>query len=149
MRRRLFVARGAIDLAGEEQAANVARLETGRQGAWIEKVVLDRIARPQQVGVLQPHHRPNRFNLNVKRQRGRNAIRVDLVGRQALGLEKDLVRILVSESIHLVFDARAIARADAFDHPLEHRAAIEAATDDFMGARIGVGDPARHLPRMH
>ena len=32
--------------------------------------------------------------------------------------------------------------------PVVHRAAVETAADDVVGARIGVGDPAGHLPRM-
>ena len=57
--------------------------------------------------------------------------------------------VLVGKAIDLVFHARAIARPDAFDLAGEHRAAIETGADDLVRARIGVGDPARHLRRMH
>ncbi|MCY1349285.1 hypothetical protein D9M69_354670 [compost metagenome] len=48
----------------------------------------------------------------------------------------------------LVLDRRAVARADALDHPGIHRRAIQVAGDDLVGARVGVGDPAADLPRV-
>src|ERR1700710_415338 len=68
--------------------------------------------------------------------------------RQAFGLEEYLVRILVRESIDLVFDTRAVAWADTVDEPGEHRAAVETGTNDRVRLLVGVRDPARHLPRM-
>ena len=144
----LFVAGGAVDLAGKEQAADGLGLEAAFQLAWVEVVVLDRVAGPQDVGVFQPGHRLHRGQLDVERQRGGNAVGVDLLGRQALGLQEDLVAVLVGEAVHLVFDAGAVARPHALDHASEHRAAVKARADDGVGAGIGVGDPARHLARV-
>ena len=67
---------------------------------------------------------------------------------QTFRLQKDLVAWLVGKAVHLVLDAGAVARAHAFDHTGEHRAAVKPGTDDLVRARIGVGDPARHLPRV-
>ena len=67
---------------------------------------------------------------------------------QALGLQKNLVAFLVGKAVHLVFHAGAIARAHALDRAGEHRAAVKTATDDLVGAGIGMRNPARHLPRV-
>jgi hypothetical protein len=56
---------------------------------------------------------------------------------------------LVCKAMNLVFDARAIARADAFDDACEHRRAIEPGANDVVRALVRVRDPARHLARMH
>ncbi|MNO98715.1 hypothetical protein D3C76_904660 [compost metagenome] len=48
----------------------------------------------------------------------------------------------------LVFDRRAVARADALDDAGVHRRAVEVGGDDLVGARVGVGDPAADLARM-
>ena len=58
------------------------------------------------------------------------------------------MRVLVGKTIDLVFNAWAVARAHALDHPGEHRAAVEAGADDLVRLGVGVGDPAWHLPRV-
>ena len=55
----------------------------------------------------------------------------------------------VGKAVDLVFDARAIARAHAFDLAGEHGAAVKAAANDVVGRFGGVGDPTRHLARVH
>ena len=57
--------------------------------------------------------------------------------------------VFAGEAVNLVFNTRAIARANAFDHPGEHGRAVQAGADDVVGAGVGVRDPARHLARMH
>jgi hypothetical protein len=79
------------------------------------------------VGVLQAGHAAHQRVLDVKRQAGRNAVGVDLVCRQPLGLQKDLVAVLVGKPVDLVFHTRAIARAHALDLAGEHRAAVKPA----------------------
>ena len=146
--RSLFIARGAVDLASEEQAADRFGLETGLQLARVEVVVLDRVAGPQDMRVFQPGHRLHGGQLDVERQRGGDAVRIELVRGQAFGLQEDLVAVLVGKTVDLVFDARAVAWPYALDHPGEHRAAVETRADDLVGAGVGMGDPAGHLARV-
>ena len=148
LRRRFLVAGRAVDLAGEEQAGDELRLQAVLQIARIEIVVLDRVARPRDVRALEPGDRTHQRQLHVERQAGRDAVRIDLVRRQAFGLDEDLVRGLVGEAVHLVFDRRAIARPDAFDHACEHRRAIATGADDLVRALVGRGDVTAHLARM-
>ena len=145
LRCRLFIPGGAVNLAGKKQPGNLLGFKTGFQRAWVKEVVLNGVTRPQDVGVLQPHHRPHRRQLDVKRQRGGDAVGVVLVSAQALGLQKDLVCIFVRKAVHLVLDAGAVAWAHALNHAGEHRAAVKPRPDDGVGACIGVGDPAGHL----
>ena len=145
----LLVPRGAVDLAGEEQAAKRLRLERGVEVAWIEIVVLDGVSRPHDVSVLQPADRVHQVELNVERQTRGDAVRVELVRRQALRLDENLVARLAGEAVHLVLDGGAVARTDALDHAGKHGRAIEGPPDDFVCALIGVRDPARQLTGMH
>ena len=101
------------------------------------------------MGVFQTLHRANQVVLNVKRQTGADTVGVILVGGQAFGFQKDLVTVFVCKAVDLVFHARAIAWADAFDLAGEHGAAIKARTDDVVGALVGVRNPTRHVLRVH
>ena len=140
-----LVAGGAVDLSCKKQALYSSCFEVRLQFARVEVVVLDGITGPQDVRLLKAHHRPHRRQLNVERQRSGNAVRIELMGSQPFGFQKNLVRRFVGEAVHLVFDAGAVARPCAFDDASEHRAAVETAADDVVGARVGVGNPARHL----
>ena len=147
--RRLFVAGGAIDLTSKKQALDLARLETVLQRARVKVVVFDGVARAQDVGVLHAGHAAHEGELDVKRQAGGDAVGVNLVGRQALGLQKNLVAVFVGKAVDLVFHAGAVARPHPLDLAGEHGAAVKARADDVVGALVGVGDPARHLARVH
>src|SRR5437660_2476268 len=89
------------------------------------------------------------LELHVERQAGGDAIRVKLVGRETFRLDEDLVARLAGEPMDLVFNGRAIARADTLDHPGEHGRAIERAANHLVRALIRVRDPAGQLLWMH
>ena len=86
--------------------------------------------------------------LHIVRQAGGNPVGIELVYGQAFGFEKNLVRILIGEARDLVFDRRAIARADAFDHTGKQRRSIEPGANDVMRAQMGMRNPAWQLLRM-
>ena len=144
-----LVARRAVDLPGEEEAADRLGFERRLERARIEIVVLDRVAGPQDVRVLAALDRAHERELHVERQRRRDAVRVDLVRREAFGFEEDLVARPLGEAHDLVLDRRTVARTDALDDAGEQRRAIEAAANDLVRALVGVRDPAGDLPRMH
>ena len=98
--------------------------------------------------LLKALDRAHHGQLHVKGQAGGDAVGVILVNREALGLEKNLVRRLVGETMDLVLDRRAITRTHAFNDTGEHRRAVEAATDCLVCALVGMGNPARQLARM-
>src|SRR5207253_2524830 len=122
---RFFVPGGSVDLAGEEKPGDRLGLQAGPESTRIEVVVLDRIAGPKDVGLLEAGDRTHQVLLDVERQAGGDPVRVELVGRQTLGLEENLVRVLVREAMDLVLDGRAITRAYPFDHAGEHGGAIK------------------------
>ena len=64
---------------------------------------------------------------------------------EAFGLEEELVLLLVGEADDLVFDRRAVARADGVDLPRVHRRARDVFADDAQRLRRGVGDVAADL----
>ena len=53
--------------------------------------------------------------------------------------------ISVGEAHDFVFDRRAVAWADTFDHPCIHWATIEVTADHIMGFLVGMSDITRHL----
>ena len=67
------------------------------------------------VHVFHAADRAHQRQLDVEGQAGGDTVRVDLVRGQAFRFEEDVVLVLVGEAVDLVFDRRAIARADAFD----------------------------------
>ena len=122
--RRLFVPGGAVDLAGKKQALDLARLEAVLERARVEVVVFDGVAGAQDVGVFHAGHAAHQRELDVKRQAGGNAVGVNLVGVQALGLQENLVAVLVGKAVDFVFHTGAVTRPHPFDLAGEHGAAV-------------------------
>src|SRR4029077_15485042 len=110
---RFFIAGGAVDLTGEVQARQEFALQAAFQVARIEKVVLDRITRARDMRALEPGDGAYELALHVEGQAGGDAVGINLLRVQTLGLYKNLVRVLVREPHHLVLDRGAVARADA------------------------------------
>ena len=135
-------------MPGKEQAANHLGFEAVLQVAWIEVIVLDGIARAHDMGVFHTANRLHDLDLHVERQGGGNPVRVQLVGGQTFRLDKDLMAFLVGKAMDLVFDRRAITRADTFDHTGIHRRTIKIGRDDFVCPCVGMGNPATDLGRV-
>ncbi|CCK13877.1 hypothetical protein BN126_4080 [Cronobacter sakazakii 680] len=127
---------------------DIFAFERRLQVARIEEIVLNRVTRANNFRVLHPFHGTDDLHLHVERQAGGDAVRVNFVAGQPFRLQENLVRVAIGEAHHFIFDGRAIARADPFDNPRVHRAAIEVTADHVMGLLIGVRDVARHLTRM-
>jgi hypothetical protein len=89
-----FVAGGAVDLAGEEQAADGFGFQRVLEAARVVEIVFDGVAGTQDVAVLQAADRAHQRQLDVEGQAGRHAVRVDLVRRQAFRFEEDVVLFL-------------------------------------------------------
>ena len=115
------------------------------QFGGIDGVVLDGVAGAQHLGVLQAGDGRDHGELHVDGQRGAHAVDVDLVRVQAFGLEEDLVDGLVGKLDDLVFDGRAVARADGLDLSAVHGRAMNVFADDAARFFRGEGDVAGHL----
>ena len=146
--RGLLVSRGSVDLPGEEQSADHLGLQGRLEASRIEVVVFDRVAGSQDMGLLAALHRADELELDVERQRRGDPVGIDLARLQALGLEEDLMVLALREADHLVLDGGAVPRPHPFDDAGEQRRAVEAGADDLVRARVGLGDPARHLARV-
>jgi hypothetical protein len=143
-----LVAGGAVDLAGEEQAADGLGFQRGIEAARVEVVVLDGVAGPQDVGVLQAGDGVHEVQLHVEGQAGGDAVRVDLVRVRPSGSRKIWWLCLVGEAVDLVLDGGAVARAHSFDDARKHGRAVQPAADDVVRALGGMRDPAGQLLRM-
>ncbi|MNV41899.1 hypothetical protein D3C71_1335530 [compost metagenome] len=122
--RSFFVARRAVDLTGKEKPADRLGLKRALQSTWIKVVVLDGIAGAHDVRIFQATQGMDQIKLDIERQAGRHAVRINLVRIQTFRLQEDLVRFLVCKAVDLVFDGRAIPGAHAFDHAAVHRRTV-------------------------
>src|SRR5207247_4551 len=90
---RLLVAGCPINLSGQEQPRDTLALQRGLKFAWIDVVVFDRVAGPDNARPRESWDRPDQRGLDLLRQRGGDAIGVDRAVIEPLGLKKDLVPI--------------------------------------------------------
>ena len=142
-----LIACGAVDLTGEEEPRHGLDLEARRQLARIDIVVFDGVAGPLHARLLEARDGGEEGELHIFGERGRDAVRIDGVVVETFRLEEDLMPLALLEAHHLVFDGRAIARADALDVAGVHRRAGEVRGDDGVGRFRGVGDVAGDLRR--
>ena len=77
----------------------------------VDRVVFDRVAGPDHLGILQAPESRRPCRLHVDRHAGRHPVHVDLVRIEAFRLQENLVPALVRKFDDLVFDRRTIARA--------------------------------------
>ena len=66
----LFIAGGAVDLAGEEEVLDALALHVGLEIPRIEEIVLDGVARASDMGILEATDRADDLHLHVERQAG-------------------------------------------------------------------------------
>src|SRR5262249_38387442 len=121
------------------------RFEPARQLRRLDEVVFDGVPRAQQRRVLETWKRVNQICLNVPRQRHREPVHVYLARVDALGLEKDVVPLLVGKTNHFVFERRAIARSDATYLTVEQRRARQIGADEIVDAVVRVNQVAVDL----
>ena len=114
LRRGLFIARGAVDLSGQEQARQPLRLQGRIELARIDVIIFDGVARPDHPHALQARDGLQDGELDFLRQRGRDAVRIDRGIVEPFRLQEDLVPVAVAEADDLVLDRGAIARPACF-----------------------------------
>ena len=71
LRTGLFVARGAIDLTGQEQTAHLFRLERVVQLHRVDEIVLDRVAGSRHDDVFETLNRAQKLELHLGREASR------------------------------------------------------------------------------
>jgi hypothetical protein len=99
LRRRLLVAGGAVDLAGQEETFERPGLEGRGQLRRLHEVVLHRIGRPHDLGLLQARDAVHERRLYIERQAVAEALAF-LVSRPPAGahLWRSLWRSTLSSS---------------------------------------------------
>jgi hypothetical protein len=81
------------------------------------KIILDCIRRTKDLGAFATNDSLDHFDLDFKRQAGREAVDLDFVGGDTLWLEEDLLSFFIRELNNFVLNRRAVARAHAFNDP--------------------------------
>ncbi|MNS62987.1 hypothetical protein D3C72_960700 [compost metagenome] len=140
--RGLLVARGAVDLPSGEEAGRGLGHQRRRQLGRGDAVVFDGVAVAQDFGVLEAGDGFDEGFLHVFRQAGGEALQVHDVLLLAFRLDEHRVGLFVLEPHDLVFDARAVTRADALDGAGVDGAAVEVLEDDAVGLGRRVRQPA-------
>ena len=135
-----FVAGGAVDLAGEEEAFDEAGFEGCVDLMGGGEVVFDGVAEAEDFGVFEAFDGADDFGLHIFGEAGGDAVAVDFVGVEAFGFEEDLVGVLVGEADDFVFDGGAIAWAAGGDLAGVHGGAVEVLADEVVDLLVGVGD---------
>jgi hypothetical protein len=121
LRRGFLIARGAVDLARQKQAGPALGLQGWMQLAWINVIVFDRIAGPDDARAFEAGDRGDQRRLHILRQRSRNAVRINRGVVESLRLKKDLMTVALAEPDDLVFDRGTVARTATLDLSGIHR----------------------------
>ncbi len=116
-----------------------------RQLARVDGVIFDCVAGPDHFRALQAGNRCDHGNLHVDGHAGGHAIHVDLVGVEALRLEKNLVPQLVGEFDDLIFNGRAVTRTDSLNLAAVERRARNGLAENAVRLFVGVADVALDL----
>ncbi len=145
LRRRLLVARGAIDLAGEKESLDPPHLQTVGELGGNHRVVLHRVARADNLRPLQPRDGAHQRHLHIHGERGGEAVHVHLTGIHPLRLEEELVARATGKAEDLVLDRRTVARPHPPNLAVEQGRAVDVRGDQGMGRRGRVGDVTGEL----
>ena len=121
------------------------KFQRGTQGARVDVIVLDGIARDHHLDAPEPVHVPQHAQLDVCRQRGRDAIRINEIRVEPLRLEEDLVPLSVPEPMDLVFNRGAIAWPGRPDRSREERRSVEICADEVVRLLVRTRDGAENF----
>ena len=141
----LLVARGTVDLASKIEVLHPLGLKCIYQLRRREVVILNGIARLEDAGLLKTLDTVQRLELHLDGQRRRESVEVPRLRPPALGFDKQLVVVLVSEALDLVLNGGAVARSTTLDAAGEKRRAREAGAQDVVRAQVGIGQVAGTL----
>ena len=141
----LLIAGGAVELTSTVEAGHLLVLQGGQQLGGVHTVVLNGVGRAGHLGVFQTGQGAHHLDLHILRQRGGEALDVNLLGIQAHGLQEELVAVLVGEAHHFVLNGRAVPGANPLNGAGEEGGTVQIGPDDVVGVLVGVGDPAADL----
>lgn len=111
--------------------------------SWTDIVVLNCIARTYHLHILKPPDGPQQAELNVLWESIVEAIWVDHIAVDALGLQPDLVGLPGWEPDHFLFDGGAVARTLPLPSvAFKNRETPPVLIDDLMGFQVGFGHMA-------
>ena len=83
-----FVAGGAIDLACKKEVVDGLGFKAVTELCWVEKVILNRITRPEELHAFKPRHSAQGANLDILRQACAESVHIDFNGVPSFRLDK-------------------------------------------------------------
>src|SRR5262245_15669183 len=91
LRGRFFITRSPVDLTRQKQVLALLGFERRIQLRWESEIILHGVSRSHDLSVFTSNDGPDKINLDVVRQASGQAIDIDFVGGNSLGLKKDLM----------------------------------------------------------
>src|ERR1043165_1996353 len=111
----------------------------------LNEIVFDGVAWANHLGGFQAPHGVENLALHVNRQTRRHAVNVDFVRIDTLRLKHNLVTILVMKLHYLVFNRRAVTRANTLDLATVERRAVDIRANELVDLLVGMRDVAANL----
>ena len=117
----LLVTGRPIDLTCQKEPRHPTSLERVTELERVDIIILDRIARSDNLRVFEARNRAHHRDLYLEGKRCGKTIWIDLECVEALGFEEDLMAISVGKPDDLILDGRAVARSSALDSTTVNR----------------------------
>ncbi len=136
-------------MPGKKKAYHFLSFEAFRQFSRVYIVILDSITGSDHGSGRQSRDGFQKFLLDLLRQAGRYAVRVNSVVIKAFGFEKNLVPAAIREPHDLIFYRWTVARTAGFNLAAINRRAIEIGPDEIMAGFRGPGNKTGYLGRCY
>ena len=143
-----LIARGAIHLPGKEEILHQLGLKVVLELRGVEVVVLDGIAWAVGLHMCKGRYLAQGIELDAPRHRRREAVEIHFIGALALGLNKELVGILVGEGDQLGLDAGAVTGPYRLNLTVEQGRLGQAGAQHVVHLTVGPHDVARPLAQL-
>src|SRR5262249_8533730 len=143
--RGLFVTGSAVDLARKLEAVDFVGLKGRTQLHRRSVVVLDGVARANDLRLLQSGDRTDESVLDFERQTGRNAVNIILGSLASFGLKEKLMAFFAGELDDLILDRGTVTRSDPFDPTRIHGRLVQVRPDNIVGPCGCMRNPAWDL----
>ena len=141
----LLITGGAIHLTGQEKIVHGLGTQRIMQGLRVKIIVLHRIGRLKENGILKALNGMYGVLLHFQRKRRRKALQVILGGVFPLRFQEKLVGVFIGKSTQLIFYAGAIAGSFAMNASGKEGRAVKAGAENVVHLLIGMQKETGHL----
>ena len=116
-------------------------LKRWRQLRWVQAIVFASIGRAHDFNIFKAWDGTQERILYVHWKRRTHTLNVHFICPCTFRFNKELMAFFIGKAYHLIFDRRAVTRANAFDFTTVHRSPVNIAMNDFVRFFISIGQP--------